>query len=139
MKDFNADNLLRQLGKLNAEAFPQVAHILENKDGSVYVLKPIHPKAEIRDLICDLYAKCGDKLHTGSLKSILRKRDKTYDITYLRSALDGLNRLLAEHVVFVPNGKAIHAKMHFDSGDGRVRCRWLDASLLSKSQRPNSE
>ena len=50
VKDFNADNLLRQLGKLNAEAFPQVAHILENKDGSVYVLKPIHPKAEIRDL-----------------------------------------------------------------------------------------
>lgn len=129
VKEWNPDTLFNRLKGLNEEAFPQPVHHFDEGRNDVVgeyvqILKPSNPSFEVRDEICRIYNECGDKLHAGHLKSILRDRNKPYSEHFVRQALMKLRGYLHQHVTILPDGSLMQAKLHLDK-PGPVHCRWL--------------
>jgi hypothetical protein len=129
VKEWNPDALFKKLAGLNPEAFPQPVHHFDEGSNElvgdyVQVLMPSNPSFEVRDEICRIYNECGDKLHTGHLKAILRDRNKAYSVVFVREAFTNLYKYLHQHVTTLPDGRLMQAKLHLNK-PGPVHARWL--------------
>jgi hypothetical protein len=126
VKQWNADALFRQLAKLNPDALPQPAIIPRDAEIGVIALALLMPGSEQSQVdLCRIYTECGDKLHTGHLRSLLRERNKTYDLKFLKDAFSNLCAMLNNHVIQLPDGRMMHGNLKLEA-PGPVHCRWLE-------------
>jgi hypothetical protein len=131
LRSWNAEDLMKQLAKLNIEAFPQRSYFFEPKDDPkvVHLLLPTKPSYEARDEIWRIYVEASDKLHTGGLKLVLKQRNKPYSVPFVRGALTSLVQMLNNHVLQLPNGQRMQAKLQLQQ-PGPVFCRWMGQEPL---------
>jgi len=64
-------------------------------------------KAIEMKLISEIYGRCGDILHVGSLNRILEKKVPAYDLAKMAAWLTGFRRLISNHVLFLPGMKKV--------------------------------
>lgn len=122
----NAKNLIEQLGRLNASAFPQrTVSAQPARDGELVTFTMPTPNFEARDLIGGVYITACDKMHAGAFRSILKMRNKTYSWPFINQSWAKLVGLLDSHMVILPDQRVIHAWLNYKS-DERVFCQWLD-------------
>jgi hypothetical protein len=128
-KIFQADKLLKTLAKLSASAVPRPAATVERPPIERVLLTFVMPRPtfDVRDAITDIYKTSCDKLHLGSLHSILRKRNKQYSSQFIWTAFERLTTLLDTHVIVLPDNRIMIAWLDWRTGDN-VHCQWLDPS-----------
>ena len=128
-KIYNADELLNALAKLSASAFPQSALSMGKppyEGGAVHFAIP-KPSFDTREAIKEIYTTACDRLHMGSLRTVLKTRSKQYSIDFIKRSFDRLCGLLNSHIIVLPDKRVMHAWMDWAS-DENVRCQWLDLS-----------
>jgi hypothetical protein len=141
VKEWNPDALFKKLAGLNPEAFPQPVHHFDEGQNDivgeyVQILSPSKPLYEVRDEICRIYNECGDKLHAGHLKAIMRDRNKPYSEQYVREAFTNLYKYLHQHVTTLPDGSLMQAKLHLNK-PGPVHARWLGPDRTKPREAPD--
>jgi len=104
MKAWHADNLIKQLARLNDDAFPRAITVsVADEDGVADMY--VHHHAADRERLLRIYAQCGDRLHSGSLRSILRDGGKFYQVSDVTDATNFIVSLMDQHVILLPDDK----------------------------------
>lgn len=129
----NAKSLIEQLGKLNADAFPQrTTSDKKMPDGGLVTFDLPAPNFVARDLIGSIYTTACDKMHAGAFRSIMKTRNKTYSWPFIHQSWANLVALLNSHMVILPDKRILHSWLNYQS-DELVFCQWLDPVVRQPS------
>jgi hypothetical protein len=124
LEAWNAGELFKKLNRLSEQAFPQpVKEGPQNEEGYA-TLRLTTKIADNRDRIVKMYADCGDKMHAGSLKGLLKHGSKKYDIDNLKKMLTFMVNLLKYHIVVLPDMTLMTRMM--SPVDGSVECIFVE-------------
>ena len=145
LEKWHGAELLTLLAKLSDDAFPEPT-VVSNLDHEGVADLHIEAKAsENRKELNEIYGKCGDKLHAGSLKSLLSAGGKHYDLGEIRKWRGFFIQLLNSHAILLPDRKAVMVVFmsHADEGED-VRCQFLPIKAVEgegakRSLRPRRE
>lgn len=103
LKTWNAESLIKRLKHISDDAFPRPITVTEpGADGVADLF--LHEHDRHRTQVLKLYSRCGECLHTGALRSILREGGRTYDPDEVRVALNFLIAWLDRHAILLPGG-----------------------------------
>lgn len=126
-KSWNAENLLTQLSRLSDDAFPRPVTVTEiGPDGVADMF--LHEHNHYRAQVIKLYSRCGDLLHTGTLKGILRDGGKLYDPEEIRNALNFIINWIDEHAILLPGGSRMLVSFLRYAPTNDVHCFLTDVS-----------
>jgi len=116
------------LSRLSDDAFPEPTTITNRRpDGEADLI--IESKAhENRKALNDIYGWCGDRIHPGSLKSLLKAGGKRYDFGEIAKWKNFLVKLLNTHAVLMPDRKNVMVVFMRNDPDGDVNCKFLPIS-----------
>ena len=104
LKAWHAESLLKRLSKISDDAFPRPITVTEpGLDGVADLF--LHAHERHREEAIKFYNRCGDCLHTGTLKSLLRDGGRFYDPEEVRIALNFFVSWLDQHAILLPGGK----------------------------------
>jgi hypothetical protein len=104
MKAWHAESLIKQLAKLSDDAFPRAITVSDtNSEGIADMF--VHHHAADRERLLQIYAQCGDRLHSGNLRSLLRDGGKFYQVSDVTEATNFIINLMDQHVILLPDGK----------------------------------
>ena len=140
LKEWNADNLMRQLAKLSDTAFPRKAFMTPMPGRTDGAMQMVFDKEDFfsqapREQISKIYTECSDKLHTLPLRSFLKKKAKEYSLEFIHESVGTFFNILNQHVIVLPDGRAIEAILRLGSPEP-VRCRWLNPGQPSPPTPP---
>lgn len=116
-KEWRSDRLLDEVAALNPIGFPKPISPSEWKSGSserISEWPQVFTAAELKNL----YSECGDRMHVGSLRNILRNRTRELNQTLIRDWVSKLQGGLSNHMIVLPQ---------------------LDRSLLVRMQDPETK
>ena len=105
-------DLLAQAAKLSDHPTPiQISNeIIETGNGERQ-LAPVTQPIKIA-LISEIYGRCSNLLHVGSLERILESNMPAYDLAHLEIWLEGFERLLRNHILMLPQIERILVCLH---------------------------
>lgn len=105
VKTWNAETLIKIMAKHTPSAFPTPIEVSEPDEAGVRNLtfKPL--SAEIQDHIVQIYRECGDFLHVGNLRSLVKNKGRSIWINEVRENASLLVDILGQHVVILPGMK----------------------------------
>jgi len=69
-----------------------------------------------------IYHMCGEKLHAGSLKALMKKGRPRYDLEEIEQAFNSIVKLLSHHIIRLPEMKATMLVAMAQEPDGHVHC-----------------
>lgn len=124
MKQWSADLLFGELEKLNPEAFPRaLRHDLVSNKPLVIEMDGFMTLADLKEI----YGILGDRLHTGALRTLIKKK-RNYSINEFNDWLHKIYNLLQRHIVMLP-AKGTHLTVMLATlPDGMPDCAiWKDA------------
>lgn len=98
-KSWHAGNTFRDLQALNQNCFPLPVIMNRNPAGIQFQIVPENAMT-IED-IQDIYNKCGEVLHRGVIKHLIRGDGKTYDVDKLNEWAGKIVRLLQHHAMMI--------------------------------------
>ena len=102
MKAWHADDLLKRLSDLNPQAFP--TPIVVNEPGPDGVADMfMMPVGDSQERLISIYGQCGARLHTGSLRSVLKTNGRMYRAQEVRDWRNFIVEMLNAHVVMLPS------------------------------------
>jgi hypothetical protein len=111
MKEWHPDVLLSEVTKLNPEAFPKPIVPTEWTPSSakqVAALQPVFTGEELSQL----YWQCGDRMHVGSLKSILAGKTRKLDQAFVKEWAAKFRSGLGNHMIVMPDkGRGLLVRM----------------------------
>ena len=117
LSKWRPSDLLKQIEDLNAHPTPvRIAiELAPNGEGGTQLTplaKPMNTKT-----ISEIYGRCNDILHVGSLDRILNSKMPNYDLSQLERWLDGFERLLRNHALLLPELKRVLVCLHISGGE----------------------
>lgn len=116
-KAFAPGTILNELEKLHPVFYPVPGEQIRSKDGSISV-RPIKEGFLTKDQLLQLWAKCGDRLHRGSMKNIARPFP--LDFSKIADWDKKILRLLSHHQIVLKDDRyQLWVLMQSDK-DGRV-------------------
>lgn len=128
MKAWHADDLLKRLAALNPEAFPTPVRLSPpGPDGIADMF--ITQLSGQQQKIVSIYGQCGDRLHTGSLRSVLKTRGRKYDANEVRDWCQFIVELLNAHVVMLPSGQRMMVTYLLYQPTNDVHCFLADLNM----------
>jgi hypothetical protein len=139
VKEYHPENIFKQLEKLSPKSFPRAAATEGDPRAAVNVYIADGPSAATRLDIARIYNQSGDKLHTGTVRALAKRRNKDYDFNFITQSLKTLAGLLNTHVIQLPDGRALLAYLHLDSFETGVEVHFLDPKGPSQQIPPDSE
>lgn len=98
-------DLLGQVAKLSDHPTP-VPVRFEASNGQTKQLIPLSRPVDIK-VISEIYGRCSNILHVGRLDRILADGIPTYDVSHMEKWIEGLNGLLRDHALLLPNVKTV--------------------------------
>lgn len=128
MKAWHADDLLKRLSNLNPEAFPTPIRISPTGTDGVADMF-ITKLGDQQKKIVLIYGQCGDRLHTGSLRSVLKTGGRRYDANEVRKWSQFIVDLLNAHVVMLPSGRRMMVTYLLFQPTMDVHCFLTDVSM----------
>ncbi|MCL6699599.1 hypothetical protein LZ496_12505 [Sphingomonas sp. NSE70-1] len=134
---WNPEDLMEELSKLNPKAFPQAVEFYEQSPETVYVMLPRATNTVVRDLVGKVYITSCDRLHTGHLRAVLKKRNKDYSLDFIRDSVTSLAKALNNHILELPDGRWIRASLRAEE-PGPVFCQWLNQPPPPQSAEPET-
>lgn len=118
LKAWNAGALSSMLSRLHPAAFPHSGLQSSTSNEKVFFTTPF-PTTEAADRIKGIYDECGDRLHVGSLKAIL-KNSPDYSFEFIDQSWRYLVDLLNEHVIVLPDNAMFCCKLEYPNGKGII-------------------
>ena len=122
-KAYNADHITNQLGKLHPDFFPipgeQRLDPLTQRPVEVVRLTSGFLS---KDDLLNLYGKCGDYLHRGSLRQIIMNRELNFDFEKIALWTDQIIKLLNHHQIQTSHPDTMLWVLMNDKEDGQVKC-----------------
>ena len=102
LKEWKADALIDEVAKLNPIGFPKRIQAPEAAPGSVETVKE-YPSVFSGADIKSLYYECGDKMHIGSLKNVLRNHTRELNLPVIQKWVERFQLGLANHMIVMPS------------------------------------
>jgi hypothetical protein len=122
-KTFAADWILNNLERLHPEFYPVPKNVVATAIPQRFRLEPVTEEFLTKSDLLDLYHKCGDILHRGTLRTI-RKKFLPPDFSAVHTYYEKIIRLLDEHNIQLSD-RTQHFFVVMRSGsDDKVRA-WL--------------
>jgi hypothetical protein len=130
--------LLADVARLSEHPTPvAIAHVLgAGPDGErqlTPVAKPIRA-----ELISQVYGRCSEVLHVGSLDRILAEKLPGYEIAQLDRWLAGFRSLLSHHMLLLPGIKTVLV-CRSEGGERMLFALGSDGAIFDTSQLPDFE
>lgn len=102
IKEWRSDRLLDEVSKINPIGFPRPISPSDWRSGSNETLAEFPPVFTATDLK-SLYVECGDRLHVGSLRNVLRNRTLELNQTLIREWVTKIQVGLSSHMIVLPH------------------------------------
>ena len=124
MKEWHASNLISQLQNMSDDAFPRPIRTADTSGGVTELIVDQHE--EQRQSLIKIYHLCGDRLHSGQLRNILKRGRKVYPLGEVKEWADVIVALLNKHAIVLPGAKRmLIAFMRHESTDD-AHCFFTD-------------
>jgi hypothetical protein len=130
-KEYSADKILKQLEELHPDYYP-FPSTLTTKPGASEIF--LHKEGNFlkKTELIDLYVKCGDRLHRGSLKKLLSPKTPVQVNFYEMAAVgQKFENLLSTHTISRLSGNPLFCVLRTIEAAGRVQ-----VSILSSGAPP---
>ncbi len=127
VKTWNAESLINRLKHMSDDAFPKPITVTDPGPDGVADLY-LHEHDRHRTQVLKLYSRCGECLHTGALRSILRDDGRTYDSEEIRIALNFLVAWVDQHAILLPGGSRMLVSFLRYAPTNDVHCFLTDFS-----------
>lgn len=124
MKAWHASNLISQLQEMSDDAFPRPIRTSDPVDGVANLIIDQHE--EQRASLLKIYHLCGERLHTGQLRTILTKGGKAYPVSEVREWTNAIVSLVNQHVILMPSGKRMMIAFMRHNATDDVHCFFTD-------------
>ena len=125
-KAYAPNTILVELEKLHPEFYPVPGRQVRSPTGKVVRVDTVESGYLTKDDLLSLWAKCGDKLHRGSLKNV--NRPFVVDFKEIQTWDQKIVTLLGHHQIQLQNPKHMLWVIMQAGVDGRVH-----ATLMEKS------
>lgn len=125
---YQADMIIRALGKLHSDFYPRPGKQVIHPDGSIEVLN-VESGFLTKEELIKLYHRCGDVLHIGALDELNMKWNREVNIEAVRDWYQKIVVLLDHHqITLVRRNTEIWAMMNTRGHGGRV-----SAAIMTKT------
>jgi hypothetical protein len=121
-KEYSADKILKQLEELHPDYYPFPSTITVKPSGVAEIF--IHKSGNFLTKVelIDLYGKCGDHLHRGSLKKLLSSKTPTQvNFHEMVAIAQKFENLLSVHTIARLGGNPLVCILRTIETDGRVQ------------------
>lgn len=98
-KEWHAADLATKLEQLHPEFYPKPGQQVLRSNGKVERIDPISDGFLALPDLKALYSECGDRLHIGSVRTLLTDRRPPVDLARIRNWQDKIIRLLNHHQI----------------------------------------
>ena len=117
LSKWRPSDLLKQIENLNAHPTPvQIANELVPTGDGERQLIPLAKGIDAKK-ISEIYGRCNDVLHVGTLSRILKLKIPTYEVSQLERWWSGFERLLRNHALLLPQVKHVLVCLHIKGGE----------------------
>lgn len=127
MKAWHASNLISQLQNMSDDAFPRPIRTSDPVDGVADLFIDQHE--EQRAALLKIYHLCGDRLHSGQLRTILKEGGKAYPVSEVREWSGFIVSLVNQHVILLPSGKRMMITFMRHKATDDVHCFFTDIQI----------
>ena len=109
-KAWSADKIMATLEELHPHFFPLA--IKQTKTEKGFHLEAIDPKPLTKDELLDLYHRCGEQLHRGNLRKLLKGQFPTQiDYPEITGKAQKIINLLSNHLIVMHTGEQLFLAM----------------------------
>ena len=99
-KEYNADTIMKQLTELHADFYPKPSRqIIDKKTGRPLKVEPITDGFLTKADLSRLYGECGNVLHRGNLRQVLKGDKSDVDLSSVTAWADKVLTLLGHHQI----------------------------------------
>jgi hypothetical protein len=122
-KTYNADQIIKQLGLLQPDFYPvPVLQELDPGTAQPVGVVPVASGFLTKDDLLGLYGECGNHLHRGSIRQLLKNWEPKPDFEKLKEWVAKIMKLLNHHVIRTSQPDAQLWVLMQDKNDRKVKC-----------------